>query len=70
MAILVSVVLLISQLLMRRQRQNEEWEREGRPEDPPRTSEQKARDRQAAITWGCLIVAVPLVLALLYTITR
>ena len=34
-AILVSVVLLIGQLLVRRQREKEQWERDGRPETPP-----------------------------------
>ena len=70
MAILVSVVLLIGQLLVRRQREKEQWERDGRPEAPERTSDQKTQDRKTAITWGCLIVAVPIVLVLLYTITR
>ncbi|QNN83542.1 hypothetical protein H3H54_08785 [Brachybacterium sp. Z12] len=69
-AILVSVVLLIGQLLVRRQREKELWERDGRPDAPERTSDQKAQDRKTAITWGCLIVAVPIVLVLLYTITR
>ena len=69
-AILVSVVLLIGQLLVRRQREKELWESDGRPDAPERTSDRKAQDRKTAITWGCLIVAVPIVLVLLYTITR
>ncbi|MGO2191080.1 MULTISPECIES: hypothetical protein [unclassified Brachybacterium] len=69
-AILVSVVVLVGQLLVRRQRAREEWEKSGRPEAPERTHEEKMRDRQTAITWGCLVVAVPVVLVLLYTITR
>lgn len=69
-AILVSVVLLIGQLLVRRQREKEQWERDGRPETPPRTSEQQTQDRRTTLTWGCLIVAVPLALVVLYTLTR
>ena len=69
-AILVSVVLLIGQLLVRRQREKEQWERDGRPETPPRTPEQQAQDRRTTLTWGCLIVALPLALVVLYTLTR
>ncbi|EYT50396.1 hypothetical protein [Brachybacterium muris] len=35
-----------------------------------RTEEEKAKDRQTAITWGCLLIAVPLALVLVYTVTR
>ena len=69
-AILVSVVILIGQLLMRRQRAREEWERSGRPEAPEKTPEEKATERQTGVIWGCLIVAVPVALVLLYTVTR
>ncbi|MGP9613089.1 hypothetical protein ACT3TE_07515 [Brachybacterium sp. AOP42-B2-9] len=68
-AILVSVVILIGQLLVRRQRTREEWEKSGRPEAPAPTPEEKAKERQTAVIWGCLIVAVPVVLVLLYAVT-
>lgn len=38
--------------------------------EQPRTDEQKARDKQTAVTWGCLLVAVPSLLALAYFFTR
>lgn len=69
-AILVSVVLIIGQLLVRRQRAREEWEKDGRPEAPEKTPEEKAKERQTAVIWGCLVIAVPVVLVLLYTVTR
>jgi hypothetical protein len=65
-AILVSVVLIIGRMLLRRKEQREQWEADGRPEAPPRTPEEKERDRKTAITWGCLVLAVPTVLALLW----
>ncbi|GAA1487676.1 hypothetical protein [Brachybacterium sacelli] len=36
----------------------------------PRTDEQKSRDKQTAMIWGCAAVAVPAVLALAYYFTR
>ena len=68
--VLGSVIALIVRLLMRRREERERWEAAGRPEPVPRTPEQKEQDRRTAITWGCLVVAVPLVLLGLYTITR
>lgn len=70
MAILVSVVVLIGRLLVRRREERERWEADGRPEPAPRTDEQKEQDRKTAITWGCLVLAVPVALVLLYTVTR
>ena len=67
-AILVSVVVLIGRLLVRRREQRERWEAAGRPEPTPRTPEEEERDRRTALFWGCLIVAVPAVLALLYLV--
>ncbi|GAA4527002.1 hypothetical protein GCM10023160_22520 [Brachybacterium paraconglomeratum] len=69
-AILTSVVVIIGRLLVRRQRAREEWEKNGRPEAPEKTSEEKAKERQTGVIWGCLIVAVPVALVLLYTVTR
>ncbi|ASK66990.1 hypothetical protein CFK39_00870 [Brachybacterium avium] len=69
-AILVSVVVLIGRMLVRRREQRERWEAAGRPEPLPRTAEQKEQDRRTSITWGCLLVAVPVVLVLLYAVTR
>lgn len=69
-AIAVTLVVVIGQMLVRRQRAREEAERTGQPIDQPRTPEEQARDRQTAVVWGCLVVAVPVVLALLYWFTR
>lgn len=67
-AILVSVVVLIGRMLVRRREERERWEAAGRPEEAPRTPEEKERDRRTALTWGCLIIAVPAVLAMLYIV--
>ncbi|HEX7349743.1 hypothetical protein [Brachybacterium sp.] len=69
-AILVSVVVIVGRLLLRRKEAREEWEAAGRPEAPPRTPEDQARDKKTAIIWGCLVLAVPVVLVLLYSVTR
>ncbi|WP_394216941.1 hypothetical protein [Brachybacterium vulturis] len=69
-AILVSVIVLIGRMLVRRREERERWEADGRPEPIPRTAEQKEQDRKTAITWGCLLIAVPVALVLLYTVTR
>lgn len=69
-AILVSVVVIVGRLLLRRKEAREEWEAAGRPEAPPRTPEDQERDRKTAIIWGCLVLAVPVVLVLLYSVTR
>lgn len=54
-----------------RNRSREEAERTGHPGgEPPRTDEQKARDRQTALIWGAIVVAVPGMLVLLYLVTR
>ena len=65
-SILAFVVITIGRLLVRRKEQREQWERDGRPEPTPRTPEEQERDRKTAITWGCIVVAVPVVLMLLY----
>ncbi|MBB5831345.1 hypothetical protein [Brachybacterium aquaticum] len=70
MAILVSVIVMIGRMLVRRREERERWEREGRPEPAERTPEQQAQDRKTAITWGCLIVAIPVLLVLAYVATR
>ena len=69
-SIAVSLVVLIGRLLVRRREDRERWEREGRPEHAERSPEQKERDRRTGITWGCLLVAVPVVLVLAYWLTR
>lgn len=69
-SIAVFTVVIIGRLLLRRREQRERWEAAGRPEPQPRTAEEKERDRKTAITWGCLLVAVPVVLVVLYTLTR
>jgi len=69
-AVAVSLVVIIGRLLVRRRVEREQWERDGRPEPPERTAEQKERDRRTAVTWGCLIVAVPVVLVLVYWVSR
>ena len=68
--VLVSVVVLIGRVLVRRRQERERWEAEGRPEPPERTPEEQERDRRTALTWGCLLVAVPVALVLLYAVTR
>src|SRR5699024_10770549 len=69
-SIVTFVVITIGRLVMRRREQRERWEQEGRPEPVPRTPEEKERDRRTAITWGCLALALPVVLVLLSTVTR
>lgn len=69
-SIAVSLVVIIGRLLVRRREERERWEREGRPEPAERTPEQKERDRRTAVTWGCLVVAVPVVLVLAYWVSR
>src|SRR5690625_1460912 len=69
-SILVSVVVTIGRLRVRRREQRERGEQEGRPEPVPRSPEEKERDRRTAITWGCRALALPVVLVLLYTVTR
>lgn len=66
----MTLIVVIGQMLVRRQRAREEAERTGQPLEPPRSPEEQARDRQTAVVWGCLVVAVPVVLALLYWFTR
>ena len=69
-AIAVTLVVVIGQMLVRRNRAREEAERTGVPLDAPRSPEDQARDRQTSVIWGCLAVAVPAVLAMLYWLTR
>lgn len=66
-SIAVSLIVIIGRMLVRRR---EQWERDGRPEPRERTPEEKERDRRSAITWGCLVVAVPVVLVLAYWVSR
>ena len=66
-SIAVSLVVLIGRLLVRRREDRERWER---PEPAERSPEEKERDRRTGITWGCLLVAVPVVLVLAYWLTR
>ena len=69
-SIAVSLVVIIGRLLVRRREEKERWEREGRPEPAERTPEEKERDRRTAMIWGCLLVAVPVVLVLVYWVSR
>ena len=69
-SIAVSLVVIIGRLLVRRREERERWEREGRPEPAERSPEEKERDRRTAVTWGCLVVAVPVVLVLAYWVSR
>lgn len=66
----VFTVVIIGRVLMRRREERERWKAAGRPEPLPRTAEEKEQDRKTAITWGCLLVAVPVALVVLYTLTR
>lgn len=45
-------------------------EREAEAARPPRTEEEKARDHQTARIWGCLTIALPVLLVLAYFLTR
>jgi len=69
-SIAVSLVVIIGRLLVRRREEKERWEREGRPEPAERSPEEKERDRRTAMIWGCLIVALPVVLVLVYWVSR
>ena len=69
-SIAVSLVVIIGRLLVRRREEKERWEREGRPEAAERSPEEKERDRRTAMIWGCLIVALPVVLVLVYWVSR
>ena len=69
-AIAGSLVVLIGQLLVRRNRAREELERSGRTEPPPRTDEQKARDAQTSKIWGCIVLLIPAALVAVYVLTR
>lgn len=69
-AIAGSLVVLIGQLLVRRNRAREELERSGHTEPPPRTDEQKARDAQTAKVWGCVVLLIPAALVAVYVLTR
>ena len=69
-SIAVSLVVIIGRLLVRRREEKELWEREGRPEPAERSPEEKERDRRTAMIWGCLIVALPVVLVLVYWVSR
>lgn len=65
-AILGSVIVIIGRLLVRRQR----GEGPFAPGAEERTEAERAQDRRMARTWGCLAIAVPLVLLALYMLTR
>ena len=69
-SIAVSLIVIIGRMLVRRREEREKWERDGRPEPRELTPEEKERDRCSAITWGCLVVAVPVVLVLAYWVSR
>ena len=45
-------------------------EREAEATRPPRTEAEKARDQQTAKIWGCLAIALPVLLVLAYFLTR
>lgn len=59
------VITLVTVIRARSNRDSAEAEQEAY-----RTPEQKARDRQTAIIWAGLLIAVPTVLVLAYTLTR
>ena len=69
-SIAVSLIVIIGRMLVRRREEREQWERDGRPEPRERTPEETERDRRSASTWGCLVVAVPVVLVLAYWVSR
>lgn len=65
-AILGSLVVLIGLLLVRRRRGEGPFAAPARE----RTEAERAQDRRTARIWGCLVVAVPLVLLAAYALTR
>ena len=69
-SIAVSLIVIIGRMLVRRREEREKWERGGRPAPRARPPQEEERDRRSAITWGCLVVAVPVVLVLAYWVSR
>lgn len=58
------VITLMSLVRSRRQA------RESGLDQVERTPEEKAKDKQSMVVWGALVIAVPLLLVLVYTVTR
>lgn len=63
------MIVLIGRLLVRRRQEREQWERDGRPERPERTAEEREQDRRSSGVWVVLLLAVPLVLLGIYWVT-
>ncbi|PMC75376.1 hypothetical protein CJ197_08545 [Brachybacterium sp. UMB0905] len=68
--ILAALIVLIGRMLVRQREAREHAERTGEPLERPRTPEEQARDRQTAMIWGCIVVALPLLLIGAYVLTR
>lgn len=63
------MIVMIGRLLVRRRQEREQWERDGRPERPEPTAEEREQDRRASGIWVVLLLAVPLVLLAIYWVT-
>lgn len=59
------LIVVLARLIPRWKR-----EREAEAARPPRTEEEKTRDRQTEKIWGCLVIALPVLLVLVYFLTR
>lgn len=63
----ITASLVVTIIFMMRNRRGAEGSGADQAE---RTREEKAKDRQTMMIWGCLLIAVPVVLVLAYTLTR
>lgn len=63
----ITASLVVTIIFMMR---NRRAAKESGADQVERTEEEKAKDRQTGIIWGCLLLAVPVVLVLVYTVTR
>ncbi|WP_157235727.1 hypothetical protein [Brachybacterium sp. P6-10-X1] len=68
---LAFLTVAVIRMITHQRREKERARADGFPSgERPRTEEQKGRDKQTAMIWGCAALAVPAVLALAYFFTR
>lgn len=68
---LAFVAVAVIRMISHQRREKERARDDGFPSgERPRTEEQKGRDKQTAMIWGCAALAVPVMLALAYVVTR
>lgn len=71
LTILAFLTVAIIRLISHQRREKERARADGfESGQRPRTEEQKSRDKQTAMIWGCAALAVPALLALAYFFTR